>query len=64
MFEGVFQFEKTHIWYYSKTNGDENNHFLDEKLKAEETTTLVSLINNLKNQKKTCEIIGEINKGI
>ncbi|ODS39696.1 hypothetical protein BEH94_06825 [Candidatus Altiarchaeales archaeon WOR_SM1_SCG] len=61
-FDGVFQFEKRHIWHYSKTNGDEQIiTFLDEKLKAEETTTLVSVVNHLKTKKKTDEIAKKIN---
>ena len=61
-FDGVFQFEKRHIWHHTKTNGDEQIiTFLDEKLKAEETTTLVSVVNNLKTKKKTDEIAKKIN---
>jgi len=60
-FDGVLQFEKRHIWHYSKTNGEEKIiTFLDEKLKAEETTTLVSVVNNLKTQKKTDAVVKKI----
>ena len=62
-FDGVFQFEKRHIWHCSKkTNGDEKIiTFLDEKLKAEETTTLVLSINNLKTKEQTDSNAKKIN---
>jgi len=55
-FDGVFQFEKRHIWHYTQEREKEKViTFLDEKLKAEETTTLISAINQLQTGDKTDE---------
>nr|QNO51529.1 hypothetical protein CBNPKNJC_00044 [Methanosarcinales archaeon ANME-1 ERB6] len=50
-FDGVFQFDKRHIGHYTQKRGKEQIiTLLDEKLKAEETSTLIYAINQL--QKK------------
>jgi hypothetical protein len=55
-FDGVFPFEKRHIWHYIQEREKEKViTFLDEKLKAEETTTLISAINQLQTGDKTDE---------
>ena len=51
-FDGVFQFDKRHLWYYTRKKGKEQViTFLDEKLKAEETSVLIYAINQ--RQKRT-----------
>jgi len=55
-FDGVFQFEKRHIWHYTQKREKERViTFLDEKLKAEETSTLIYAINQLQNKDETAE---------
>ena len=55
-FDGVFQFDKRHIWYYTRKRGNEQIiTFLDEKLKAEETFTLIYAINQLQKKDETAE---------
>jgi transposase len=55
-FDGVFQFDKRHIWHYTQKSGKEQViTFLDEKLKAEETSTLIYAINQLQNKDETAE---------
>jgi transposase len=55
-FDGVFQFDKRHIWHYTQKRGKEQIiTFLDEKLKAEETSTLIYTINQLQKKDETAD---------
>jgi len=60
-FDGVFKFKKRHIWHYEKREGEERIIiFLDEKLKAEESATLVSCIERLREAKESGETLEKI----